>query len=733
MYDTKKRTIKSFNKTLKKSSIIKIDKNINKSKCSSNIKAFEEKYSNITDKHILQSQNNINQSLVKILRKQTVPKNILPNNDFYTFINYEWMKYTTLEKQKGQGYIVQLDDFRVVQNKVYYELMDIVKEYIKNNNSEKSKQIANVYNANMRFLDDTQAKKHLNTYIDFLDSCVNMENNDNGAWKFLGTMNKNETVSFGLPLVFSVNPDNKNSKTFRCFIAPPQLTLVDLNVYFNDGTDINYKNNYKKKYYEYIDELFTAFFGSNHKYNPKDVFDVEVKLLDAMGCSNIKNDSESFYNIVKKSESLDKYSFDWDSVSHEVGFKETPNFFIASSLNYLKCGSELYLKEWKTEQWRTYFIYIYIRQTARFHKTWRKIPFKFCGQFMRGQEELFPHELYPIFALSFSFNTFLTNSYIDKFANPQAIEYVKTFANDLKYVFTKQIERNKWLQPKTKKYALLKLKHFNFDVGSPKELREDPLLDYSPIDMWENLLKIVEWRTKNAINMEGKEVIDIPIIDWANYPLKLIGTQAYVVNASYTPTKNGIYIPLGYIQKPFVDLDERGIEYNLAHIGFTLGHEMSHSLDDMGSKYDYKGNMNDWWTPKDKELFKKKQLDVINQYETFAKRDGIIFDAQPGVGEDLADISGLAICIEYLRDFQDNNKDIIPIRVLSTKALLIYFAYQMRQKIGKKALTAQLKTNPHPLDKYRTNVPLSRIEIFRDMYNVKKGDGMYWHNLDTIW
>ena len=37
--------------------------------------------------------------------------------------------------------------------------------------------------------------------------------------------------------------------------------------------------------------------------------------------------------------------------------------------------------------------------------------------------------------------------------------------------------------------------------------------------------------------------------------------------------------------------------------------------------------------------FKLKIKDVVNQYETVAKRDGIKFDAELGVGEDLADIS----------------------------------------------------------------------------------------------
>jgi predicted metalloendopeptidase len=62
-------------------------------------------------------------------------------------------------------------------------------------------------------------------------------------------------------------------------------------------------------------------------------------------------------------------------------------------------------------------------------------------------------------------------------------------------------------------------------------------------------------------------------------------------------------------------------------IGYTLGHEMSHSLDDTGSKYDYKGNLHNWWTPDDRRKFEAKVRDVVKQYETFALYDGIKMDA----------------------------------------------------------------------------------------------------------
>jgi predicted metalloendopeptidase len=334
--------------------------------------------------------------------------------------------------------------------------------------------------------------------------------------------------------------------------------------------------------------------------------------------------------------------------------------------------------------------------------------------------------------MSVPFNTFLTNEYVKKFENPKALEYTKILCEDLKLVFKRILARNTWLQPSTKKYALYKLDNFNFVYGKPENLGKDPDLNYTT-NLYDNMHKMSSWRHRQFVRLEGKPIIDIPMMDWSQYPVKMAGSQAYIVNASYTPAKNSIYINLGYIQKPFVDLDERGIEYNLANLGYTICHEMSHGFDDMGSQYGADGKLFDWWSEKDKKHYKNLQKDVIKQYEEFALRDGIKFDASIGIGEDLADISGMAICDEYLRDFQNNNNDLTPIKELSYKAFYTYFAIQQKQLIGKKALAAQLKTNPHPLDKYRCNIPLSRSSIFKALFNVKKGDGMSWHNTNTIW
>jgi putative endopeptidase len=695
-------------------------------KCTIGLKPFEEKFSKtIPSKQLKASNKKTKREFVKQLLSKFAPNSIKPNNDFYDYINYQWLKDVSLEKQ--QKYIVQIDDFRLAQDKVYHELDEIILQYIKTHTDKLSKNLKNYYTSVINM----NPKPYTRQLAKEAVQLVNDYTSGKSPWELLAYINKDEMLATNAPFVWSLNPDDKNNKQYRCFIDSHQFNLLDISVYYDDGTNVEYKKKYRESFKNYNRKLFNTLLGPNN-FNPQDIFDVEVEMFNALSCITVTS-KEDKYNAVYADEALTKYGFDWISFSKALGFKKPPNFFITSSLNYLKCGSELLNKNWNTDKWKTYWIWILLKRLARITKDWEELNYSFFGEFERGQEKINKSDAVSAsLYMSVPFNKFLTDQYVAKYENPQSMDYVKTLCGDLKIVFNRILMRNKWLSPSTKKYALKKLKHFKFIYGKPENIREDPDLNYTTT-LYDNMKKIIEWRQKKFIELEGKAPIDIPMMDWTQYPVKMSGSQAYIVNASYTPSKNSIYINLGYIQKPFVDLDERGIEYNLAHLGFTIGHEMSHGFDDWGSQYDYNGNLNDWWTQEDKKKYKAIQNDVIKQYEEFAARDGIQFDASIGIGEDLADICGLSICDEYLRDFQENNSDLIPIKDLSYEGFYTYFAFQQRQKVLKKALSAQLKTNPHPLDKYRCNVPLSRSEIFRAIYDVKKGDGMWWHNTNTVW
>lgn len=705
----------------------KFNKNKTKKTCSINLKPFMEKYITRHSKRLNSfTMKEEKKHFLKELLSKFAPHSIKPEHNFYDYINYQWIQNITLEEQ--QKYIIQVDDFRLAQDRVYHQLDEIILNYIKTHDDRLSKNLKHFYDSVIEMNKIEDSKKLAREAVQTIDALIE----ENNAWKMIAHFNKDEMIASGSPFVWTIQPDIKQPDIFRSNINPHSFIFIDLAIYYDDNTDVKYKAKYRQVFKKYVKKVFDTCLGKGHGFNPNDVFDVEVQIFNSMGCTDVVS-KEVEYNKISKHECKSKYGFDWKEFATQLGYSTVPEYFTTFSLNYLKCGTDLLLKNWNSPTWRTYWIFLLLRRIVRITKKWEELSFEFYGDFERGQEKINNSDAVSAsLYMSVPFNTFLTNQYVEKYANPQYIEYVETLCKDLLLVFRQILERNTWMSPKTKKYALYKMSKFKFIIGKPEQLREDPDLDYGT-NLFENMQKINDWRHKRFIGLETKPVIDIPMMDWTQYPVKMTGTQAYIVNASYTPAKNTIYINQGYIQKPFIDLDERGIEYNLAHLGYVLAHEMSHGFDDFGSKYDAEGKLNNWWSAEDKKYFKKVQEDITKQYQEVALRDGLKFDASIGVGENLADISGLSICDAYLRYFQENNEDVIPIRNLSFQAFYTYYALQAKQFIEKKAISAQLKTNPHPLDKYRCNVPLSRSEIFRSLFNVKKGDGMWWHNTDTVW
>ena len=719
---------KKINKTIKKR--IEKQKEICKNLELKQYHTFEDKIENAFKDAKLDFStinNDLQEEIINNLKKASNnnPK-IKPNDDFYSYVNEIWLK--DYKEKTDKEYLVQIDSYRLVQDKVYRELLEIVEKYISNPSTKNTKFgicLSNFYHSQIKFITDKQITDYAIKYLSEIDELRKKKDN---LWKLLAKLNDSEIYQWASPFVWTINTDIYQPDKYKSYISPGKLTLNDVTLYFNDGTNVSYKKKHIKKYLTYLENLFENTFGKNHDFQVKDIYDCEVKMLKALICNHVKHQDKDNYNLVTKKDAIDKFNFNWVEFAKAIGFQKIPDSFVSTNLNYLYCLTEILLEEWDSLPWRTYYIYVYIKMEQLANKKGRDNYLNFIEQKAPPGEKL----LSAVFPLGYAFNSFLNNEYIDKYENKEVISYVKSMTQDLKTLYKRILKRNTFLQPKTTDHAIKKLDYFKINIGSQKIFINDPILDYDVNDGWGNLIKISHFRHQGFIFLDGKKKIVLPIIDWSSVPPKFISNQSYIVNATYTPTDNAIDIPLGYLQKPFVDLEERGIEYNLANIGFTFCHEMSHSLDNFGKNYDQHGKFKNWWNKKDNETYNLIISDIIRQYEVFASYDGIKFDASYSIGENIADISGVMICLEYLRDFQLKNKDILPIQKLSFESFFIYFAFQQRQHINKKNIASQLTTNPHPLDKYRTNVPLSRLPIFRTIYNVKKGDKMWWHETNKF-
>ena len=100
------------------------------------------------------------------------------------------------------------------------------------------------------------------------------------------------------------------------------------------------------------------------------------------------------------------------------------------------------------------------------------------------------------------------------------------------------------------------------------------------------------------------------------------------------PTANEIVFPAAILQEPTLyppKKDEMGKPaINFGRAGSVIGHEISHSFDTSGRKFDQFGNLADWWTEKDASAFEARADSLkrqYNQYELYGVK-GILENSQ---------------------------------------------------------------------------------------------------------
>jgi putative endopeptidase len=396
-------------------------------------------------------------------------------------------------------------------------------------------------------------------------------------------------------------------------------------------------------------------------------------------------------------------------------------------------------KEWASDKWKSYWYFIYMRQIICFHDKWRDIYLDFNDTLIRGKETHFPREYFPIIGLAYAFPKTMTAEFTRRYKNEEMVAKVREIGTTMLECFKTRIQNNTWMSAYTKKGALKKLTTLRINVGEANLAAPDPTnLEYDPKDAWGNLLKRSVQRTEYLARHHGSSsssataltATDLDIMNWGT--MKLVGYQSFVVNAYYTPNSNSIYIPTAYMHSMNVQFG-RGYEYDLASVGFTFGHEISHALHVSSRVYNHRGIIKNWWTRDDIVTYERKIAAIRCQYEDISKKDGFVIDGNLSLPENLADVTGLAVCEDVLTKFHDENATAnAHIRAMSFYNFYTYYAIQNRQYANHREILVQVLTNPHLNLKIRTNVPLMRSKTFRDVVEIKKGDKMYNDEFDVV-
>jgi putative endopeptidase len=721
------------NKTRKKKlQIVKIDKNniqkINQVYQEASLYKNNEQYKKVNGKNVNKIIDEKVKHLLKLFEDERI-QNLSPKEDFHQVTNVSWINDMKKKKSNSTAYYTQFDNFRVVQDKVYYRLIQYVEDYIKQNNNRFSTCLKNVYHS-WKYLNSKTIEQHFHQCVQQIE--FYQTDKSKNVWQFLGKLNENELIAHSLPFQWTLAEDKKNTKIFANYISSPKLGLYDLDIYFDSK-----RKEDQKKYIAFINQVFDACFKTkSHHFRGEDVFEIECTIVESFGCktNNLKTDENNYNKIIS---SQNKTNFDWKQFAVALGYKKIPSYFICNHLNYLTCMSETLINNWRNEKWKSYWVFIHLVQMIRFHPKLRVLYYEYYEKELFGQNALFPDEIYPVFGLSITFHEFLTKEYRKHNTKQEYIDYTKRMASNMRQLLLERLKKNKWLTPTTKAFASKKIQKINVCIDScTTTLSKDPLLDYNINDAWENMQKIFHHRRQMFLKCSGgfTKNMEFSQVDWKSF--KLTGTQTYIVNAFYIPSFNRIFIPLGYLQQPFIDLDDRGIEYNLANIGFILAHEFSHSLDAVGSKYDQDGNLYDWWTEVDKKRYKKIMDDINNQYTKAMSHQKLKTDVSFLLNENIADITGLSLCSDYLILYHSvkQNLESVSTTFLSLKTFYNFYAIQMRQHVETSSIEMMSKTNPHSMDKYRINCPLSRLYLFQKIFDIQPKNNMYWDtNKISVW
>jgi putative endopeptidase len=637
-----------------------------------------------------------------VTRKQIKHK---VNNSFYSYINSKWFNKIKIKDDR-----VSINEYNLLQDKVDNQLQTIVSELRKNSN------INNLYLSYSKMNESTNITElEIKKIVSLLDV---YRKDTNNLYKYLAYCSK---YRINHPFYWALQIDSKKTDSCVSTIGENGLGLSDKGHYSKKGKYVEIRQEYTK----YIEKSFKLMLGDNHTCNAEDVLKIESFLAKNTRNEIDNRDPKLTYNAYTM-KSLKTLGFNSSDFFTHMGYNKYPPTIIVNNPKYVRETCK-YLKDWNNDCWYSYWIFKIFNSYARFHEKWRIHEFEFYEKFLMGQNKIISPQKFAFkYGISTILNTTLTEKYMKYHSNLNNIKYCHVLFKKIKSVFRKRLEHNCWLSPETKELAIHKLDSMILHCGLKKKFTKDPKISFKSCNPIYNYFEYRKWYMKEQIK---SNFTNVDKDTWDRFDAE----NVFDVNAYYFPLMNQIIIPNAILQKPFMD-HTKNMAYNLAYIGSTIGHEMIHAFDDEGSKYDYKGEFKNWWNDADRKEYKSKQKSVISQYELYAKKlDNFKLSGEHSLGENIADIGGLAIAeealIEYLRECGTDDLKIDD----HLKIFYGYYCQQWRTKIKKQAKHELSATDEHVNPKYRANMSLARCNNFIRLFNIKKGDLMYWYDTDQIW
>ncbi|MEX2380465.1 MAG: M13 family metallopeptidase [Vicingaceae bacterium] len=631
---------------------------------------------------------------------------VAPCDNFYQYAIGGWLKNNPVPSTESRW-----SSFNVVNDSNNLKLRKILEDYSSKDNEAGSmeQKIGDFYKS---IMDSTHAEDLGYTPIQAELEKIEALTNTSDLVKLLA-----HHKSIGVNSLFSiyVGQDDKNSEQYITHLSQSGLGLPDRDYYTKSDQK---SKKIQQAYQAHIGKMFALLEAENSNVLAKKVYSIEKTLAEASMTRVERRDPDKTYNKMSVAKLESEFAnISWDTYFDQVGVKNIDHV-IVSQPYFLKVAAEQ-LKIVSIEDWKVYLKWRLIDTYAsELSSDFVNQNFDFYGKTLSGTKEMKPRWERALSKINGNIGQLLGKAFVDRHFSKEAKEEVSRMVENLRAVFRTRIQNLEWMTEETKVKAIEKLESFNKKIGYPDKWRDFSDLEIVADNQVKNIMNSRQFNFAYMINKLGKPIDQD---EWFMSP--------QTVNAYYSSSKNEIVFPAGILQPPFYSVSADAA-LNYGGIGAVIGHEFTHGFDDQGSKYDAKGNLQNWWTEEDRTSFDARAQKVVDQFDGFEVLDSVFVNGKLTLGENIADLGGATLAYHALeKELEKNGKPDKIDGFTYQQRFFLGWAQVWHMNMTEEELRKRIATDPHSPGEYRVIGPLANMPEFAEAFDCKEGDPMV--NSDT--
>jgi putative endopeptidase len=630
---------------------------------------------------------------------------VKPGDDFFQYANGRWFKENPIpasEQSNGSWQLKQ--DTINAQIRMICESSAALTDVKKGSNKQK---IGDFFFSGM----DSVAlnKKGVSDIKDDLDMIDGIKdiNNIVKAAAHIYAIAGSPMFSFG------VGQDDRISSKNAIFIWQGGLNLPDKRFYFDADSSAM---KIRQKFVVHVSNIFKILGDDSAKAKraAENLMTLETAIAKTSRNREDTRDPLKNYNKISFKQLTESTpDLDWKIFTEGVGL-HTVDTVIVSQPEFLAALNG-YLKTVSIDTWKNYLKYNLVRGLAAYldDKTYLEV-FSFYSTTLRGVQEPKPRWKRVVERTDRSLGELIGQVYMSEYLPKGTKEKLLEIGNAIKEVYAERIKKLDWMSEATKVKALNKLDKIIIKVGYPSTWKDLSNMQIDRSCYVQNVMSANRWEFNYMIAKYGKPV---DRNEWDIEP------QTY--NAYYNPSNNEIVVPGCWIMVPGYERTLADDALLYSNMGLVFGHELTHGFDDQGSKYDDKGNLNNWWTTDDSIRFYTKTKKIVNQYGKYIVVDSLHINGELTQGENIADLGGVMIGYNaFKKTKQYRNHEIIA-GLDPDKRFFLGYAMTWMVNLRPEAIANQVKSNEHSPAKFRVIGPLSNMPEFYAAFGINQGDAMW--------